>query len=142
VAAQEISGLASESVGRAERAGGLLDALLPSIHRTADLVQEISAASKEQASGLEQINSAVTQLSKTTHTGSSSAEELSATAEEVSSQALQLQGLMQHFKVENDQSIREVPAPRFTRKRAESRGARGKQERGAEAAQEPDFEPF
>ncbi len=50
----------------AEKAGALLDEIVPSIKKTSDLVQEISAASQEQSSGVAQINSAVTQLSQTT----------------------------------------------------------------------------
>jgi len=82
----------------AERAGGLLDELLPSIRRTADLVQEISSASREQTAGLEQINTAVSQLSQTTQMTASASEELSSTSEEMSSQAVQLQELVAYFK--------------------------------------------
>src|SRR3989338_2863608 len=48
VAAQEIGAVASDSVTLAERAGQLLDQMVPSIRKTADLVQEISSASREQ----------------------------------------------------------------------------------------------
>ncbi|WP_295542103.1 methyl-accepting chemotaxis protein, partial [uncultured Pseudacidovorax sp.] len=47
VAAQEIGTVATSSVDLAERAGTLLDAMLPSIRKTSDLVQEITAASEE-----------------------------------------------------------------------------------------------
>ena len=98
VAAQEISGLANNSVDQAENAGKLLEAMVPSIGKTADLVKEIAAASAEQRGGLEQINSAILQLSQTTQANASASEELSATAEEMSAQAIQLQELMQFFK--------------------------------------------
>uniref|UniRef100_UPI0005695A53 methyl-accepting chemotaxis protein n=1 Tax=Pseudomonas asplenii TaxID=53407 RepID=UPI0005695A53 len=48
VAAQEISEVARSSVSLAERAGTLLDQMVPSITKTSDLVQEIAAASEEQ----------------------------------------------------------------------------------------------
>ncbi len=99
VAAQEIGHVASESVELAERAGRLLDAIVPNIKKTSDLVQEISAASQEQSSGVSQINSAVSQLSQTTQQNASSSEELAATAEEMSGQAEQLQRTMAFFKV-------------------------------------------
>lgn len=99
VAAQEISEVAQNSVGLAERAGALLDEIVPSIIKTADLVQEISAASDEQASAAGQINVAMEQLNKITQHSSSSSEELAATSEEMSSQAEQLQQLMSYFKV-------------------------------------------
>ena len=56
VAAQEISQVAGSSVRMAEKAGGLLDEMVPNIQRTSDLVQEISAASLEQSSATDQIN--------------------------------------------------------------------------------------
>ncbi|MGC8101072.1 methyl-accepting chemotaxis protein, partial [Metapseudomonas otitidis] len=101
VAAQEISEVAKSSVSLAERAGTLLDQMVPSIAKTSDLVQEIAAASEEQTSGVGQINTAMNQLSEITQQSASSAEELAATAEEMSGQAEQLQQLMDFFKVTN-----------------------------------------
>jgi methyl-accepting chemotaxis protein len=98
IAAQEISTVASGSVELAEKAGALLDQIVPSISKTSDLVQEISAASQEQASGVSQINQAMTQLSQTTQQNAAASEELSATAEEMSGQAQQLQQAMSFFR--------------------------------------------
>ncbi|CAN7203404.1 methyl-accepting chemotaxis protein [Pseudoduganella sp. LjRoot289] len=100
VAAQEIGEVATSSVELAERAGVLLDQMVPNIKKTSDLVQEITAASEEQSSGVAQINSAVNQLSQTTQQNASSSEELAATAEEMSTQAEQLQHTMGFFKVD------------------------------------------
>ena len=102
VAAQEIGEVAKGSVALAERAGSLLDEMVPSITRTSDLVQEIAAASEEQTAGVGQINTAMNQLSQITQQSASSAEELAATAEEMSGQAEQLQQLMEFFKVSTD----------------------------------------
>ncbi len=99
VAAQEIGTVASSSVDLAEQAGKLLDAIVPNIRKTSDLVQEITAASEEQSSGVSQINVAVNQLSQTTQQNASSSEELAATAEEMSGQAEQLQQTMAFFKI-------------------------------------------
>ena len=99
VAAQEIGDVAGSSVELAENAGKLLDQMVPSIKRTSDLVQEITAASEEQASGVNQINTAIGQLNQTTQQAASNSEELAATAEEMSGQAEQLQQLMSFFKV-------------------------------------------
>jgi methyl-accepting chemotaxis protein len=99
VAAQELEQVASSSVELADKAGRLLDELVPNIRRTSNLVQEITAASEEQSAGVGQINSAVTQLSQTTQQNASSSEELAATAEEMSSQAEQLQQTMSFFKL-------------------------------------------
>ena len=98
VAAQEIGEVAISSVELAEKAGTLLEHMVPDIRKTADLVQEISAASSEQSAGLGQINAAVSQLSQTTQQNAASSEELAATSEEMSSQAEQLLQTMTFFK--------------------------------------------
>jgi methyl-accepting chemotaxis protein len=102
VAAQEIGEVATSSVELAERAGSLLDRMVPNIRKTSDLVQEITAASEEQSAGVGQINAAVGQMSQTTQQNASSSEELAATAEEMSSQAEQLQQAMGFFKLAGD----------------------------------------
>jgi methyl-accepting chemotaxis protein len=99
VASQEIGTLARETVLRAEEAGKLLEAMVPSIRKTADLVQEISAASSEQSTGVGQINSAITQVSQTMQHNASASEELSSTAEEMSGQAIRLQEAMTYFRL-------------------------------------------
>jgi methyl-accepting chemotaxis protein len=100
-AAKEIAGQAGESVKVAERSGELLGTLVPAIRKTADLVQEVTAASREQASGVNQINKAMSQVDQVTQRNASSVEELSSAAEEMSSQAEGMQQLMGFFKVEN-----------------------------------------
>ncbi|MDQ1831306.1 methyl-accepting chemotaxis protein [Massilia scottii] len=102
VAAQEISSVAGSSVELAQRAGKLLDEMVPNIKKTSDLVQEITAASEEQSTGVSQINSAIGQLSMATQQNASSSEELAATAEELSGQAEQLQQTMSFFRLSRD----------------------------------------
>jgi len=99
IAAQEIGEVAGSSVNLAEQAGQLLQRMVPSIKKTADLVQEIAAASQEQSAGVSQINTAMSQLSQLTQQNASSSEELAATSEEMSGQAEQLQQTMEFFKV-------------------------------------------
>lgn len=98
VTAQEINQLATSSVSIAEDAGHLLEQMVPNIVKTADLVEEITAASGEQAAGIGQINEAMNQLDKATQQNASSSEELAATAEELSGQAGQLQETMSFFR--------------------------------------------
>ena len=98
-AAKEISELSASSVDVAERAGEMLARMLPDIQKTAELVQEINAASKEQDSGAGQINKAIQQLDQVIQQNASAAEEMASTAEELSSQAEQLQGAVAFFKV-------------------------------------------
>ncbi len=84
VAAQEISNQAGNSVQVAEQAGHLLDEIVPSITKTAELVQEIAATSDEQASGVTQISVAMGQMDQVTQQNASASEELASTAEEMS----------------------------------------------------------
>jgi methyl-accepting chemotaxis protein len=98
-AAKEISNLATDSVKIAEHSGKLLDELVPSIQKTADLVKGVSAASREQASGVNQINKAMAEVDQVTQRNASSAEELSSTAEEMAAQSEGLLQLMAFFKI-------------------------------------------
>lgn len=98
-AAGEISELSSSSVGVADDAGQLLDELVPNIRRTAELVQEISAASAEQRSGSQQVTNAITQLEQVGVHNASQAEEMSSMAEELSGEADQLQQTISFFQV-------------------------------------------
>ena len=99
VTAQEINSLAKSSVKIAEEAGFLLEKMVPNIQRTADLVEEITAASEEQAQGIGQISQAVNQLDRAAQQNASGSEELAATAEELNGQAMQLQQVMAFFKL-------------------------------------------
>jgi len=98
-AAGEISELSASSVEVAEKAGEMLGKIVPEIQRTAELVQEIAAASNEQNAGAEQINKAIQQLDSVIQQNASAAEEMSSTSEELSSQAEQLQATMGFFQV-------------------------------------------
>jgi methyl-accepting chemotaxis protein len=104
VAASEISQLTGDSVKVAETAGGLLDKMVPDIARTAELVQEITAASEEQASGVSQITSAMQQLDQVTQQNAAGSEELAATAEEMRSQSQSLIEMISFFKLQSNAS--------------------------------------
>jgi len=98
-AAAEISKLSASSVQVAETAGQMLGKMVPDIQRTAELVQEIAAASKEQDTGAEQVNKAIQQLDQIIQQNAAASEEMAATAEELNSQADQLQSTIAFFKV-------------------------------------------
>mgnify|MGYP001271774985 CR=1 FL=1 len=98
-AAAEISELSVSSVEVAENAGVLLSAMVPNIQRTAELVQEIAAASMEQDAGAEQISGAIQQLDTIIQQNASSSEEMASTSEELSSQAEQMQAAIGFFRL-------------------------------------------
>jgi len=103
-AASEITQLSRSSTAVAERAGELLGRLVPDIQRTADLVQEINAASQEQSTGSSQVNKALQQLDQVIQQNASASEELASTSEELSAQAEQLQAGISYFRL--DSSLR------------------------------------
>ncbi|GAK57385.1 methyl-accepting chemotaxis sensory transducer [Candidatus Vecturithrix granuli] len=104
-AATEINALANSGVVVAERAGDIMSKLVPDVQKTADLVQEISAASHEQNSGAEQINRAVQQLDQIIQQNVAVSEQMSAMAEELASQAEQLQQMMKFFHVDDSSQL-------------------------------------
>ena len=119
-AAAEISDLSGSSVEVAEQAGTMLTAMVPDIQRTAELVQEISAASKEQDTGAEQVNQAIMQLDQVIQQNASASEEMASTSEELSSQAEQLQDTISFFKVDTNagSKARRTPQPVVNKKQA------------------------
>ncbi|MGB7133284.1 MAG: methyl-accepting chemotaxis protein [Candidatus Sulfotelmatobacter sp.] len=97
-AAGEINQLSGTTLKVSERAGEMLAKLVPDIQKTAELVQEISAASKEQDTGAEQINTALQQLEKVIQQNASASEEMASTTEELSSQSDQLVSALAFFR--------------------------------------------
>jgi methyl-accepting chemotaxis protein len=148
LAAQEIGGLAGKSVSVAERSGQLLSDLVPSIKKTADLVQDVAAASTEQSGGVTQINQAMSQVDTVTQRNASSAEELSSTAEELAAQSEQLQQLMTFFRVAGQSAHPErdgkqqVSMPLNPAFRSGSRRPSHKQPVSGKAVEETNFAPF
>ena len=97
-AAKEIGKLSSTSVRMSDRAGQSLAELVPTIRKTAELVQEVAAASREQASGVSQVNKAMLRVDQVTQRNAAAAEELASTAEEMASQAEGLRQLVAFFQ--------------------------------------------
>jgi methyl-accepting chemotaxis protein len=97
-AAGEINQLSGTTLKVSEKSGEMLDKLVPDIQRTAELVQEISAASKEQDTGAEQINKALQQLEQVIQQNASASEEMASTTEELTGQSEQLVGALAFFK--------------------------------------------
>ncbi|MCL2073024.1 MAG: methyl-accepting chemotaxis protein [Marinilabiliaceae bacterium] len=86
-AADEIIALANGAVNVAEVSGGLLNATLPDIDKTIELVKEIASASYEQNLGASQINNAIQQLNNIAQQNAASSEELASNANILSEQA-------------------------------------------------------
>jgi methyl-accepting chemotaxis protein len=104
-AAGEINELSKKSVAVAAEAGKNLESLVPDIKKTAELIQEIAAASTEQASGADQISKGVTQMDQVVQQNAAVSEELASTAEELASQALLLKDAIGYFHGESREAI-------------------------------------
>jgi methyl-accepting chemotaxis protein len=104
-AANEINDLTSSSLKISEKAGNLLEAIVPNIDKTARLVQEITAASKEQNSGAEQVNNALQELNNVVQKNASASEEITHNADDLSHKGDQLKEAISFFKID-DAAIR------------------------------------
>ncbi|TVR04605.1 MAG: HAMP domain-containing protein [Spirochaetaceae bacterium] len=111
-AAGEISELSRKSVSVAESAGQMITEIIPDIRRTAELVQEINAASGEQNSGADQINKAIAQLDQVIQQNASASEEMASMAEELNSQADQLQSTISFFRLAENGDHRAIGTTR------------------------------
>jgi methyl-accepting chemotaxis protein len=98
-AAEEIDELAGSSLDISEKAGEMLNTLVPNIQQTTQLVQEISAANNEQRSGTEQVNGAIQQLDQVTQQNAITAEQMTSMAEQLAMQASQLQHTISFFRM-------------------------------------------
>ncbi|MBF0461940.1 MAG: HAMP domain-containing protein [Magnetococcales bacterium] len=99
LAAGEISHLSASSVDVAEKAGGIINKLVPDIQKTAELIQEINTSSQEQSQGAGQINQAIQQLDQVIQQNAGSSEEMAATAEELSGQSGRMNEAIAFFKL-------------------------------------------
>lgn len=104
VAAKDITVLIKESVSKIERgtkiadhSGTVLNSIVVSVKKVADLNHEISAASNEQSTGITQVGKAMNQLDQSTQTNAASAEEIAASAEEILQQSQNMQEKVQEL---------------------------------------------
>ena len=100
-AAEEIEQLSASSDSATESTNANILAVVPEVKHTAQLVQEIAAASQEQRGGVEQINSAIQQLNDVVQANAAAAEQMATSAEELSAQADALNTAAAFFKIKN-----------------------------------------
>ncbi|WP_430817110.1 methyl-accepting chemotaxis protein [Carboxylicivirga sp. RSCT41] len=97
-AAVEIIDLTQHGVEAAERSGQQLEAIIPEIEKTTQLVQEITASSYEQQSGAEQVNRAIQELNEVTQQNSGSASIFTNNSEYLTQLAEKLKETIAYFK--------------------------------------------
>lgn len=111
-AAAEISELSSHSVGIANKAGEMLDKMVPDILETTEHIKEISRASVEQSSGASQISSAVSDLDGAIQRNASEAEEVAAASEELAANSEALLAAISYFRMDGGTKVRPKALPR------------------------------
>ena len=107
-AAAEIGMLSQQCVSIAERAGKLMEDMVPQIQKTSELIQEINVSSAEQARGIEQVTKAIEQLDKAIQQNAAATEELASTSVELSSQAEGMKRVVGFFRLSNNGNGRGV----------------------------------
>jgi methyl-accepting chemotaxis protein len=100
-AAGEINELSGKTVEVSMKAGSMLQALVPSIQKTADLVTEISAAMREQNTGADQINQAIRQLDAVIQSNASASTEAASVSQGLAAQSEQLHATIGFFKLDD-----------------------------------------
>ena len=106
-AAADINNLATSSVLVSEKAGKMLEKLVPDIQTTTVLIQKMNAANTEQSQGALQINKAIQQLEQTIQQDTSIAGETASIADELATLSTQLQETISFFTFENEHSTAE-----------------------------------
>jgi methyl-accepting chemotaxis protein len=130
-AAKEIVGLTAVSLHVADKAGEKLSELVPTIRKTAELVQRVAAASNEQSASVGQMTKTMAEVDQVMQKTAEATEELSATAEELAAQAESLQQLVDYFQIVDAMEGRRLPPSSAARtnghpaRSLESRNARG-----------------
>ncbi|MBF0110471.1 MAG: methyl-accepting chemotaxis protein [Magnetococcales bacterium] len=111
--AGEITQLSASSVSVAEKAGSIINQLVPDIQKTDELIAEIAASGQEMNSGANQINLAIQQLDQVIQQNAGASEEMAATAEELSAQAEIMQQTIGFFHTGGSQTaVRAKPVVR------------------------------
>ena len=105
-AAKETSDVIESSVAKtrngtniAEKTADALSEILNNAGKVSDLVKEIASASHEQAVGFSQVNEEFAQIDRVTQQNTANAEESANAAEVLSTQTVQLQSLLNRFKL-------------------------------------------
>ena len=102
-----------QGVVATKEAGAKLQQIISGSERAADMIAQIATAATQQASTTEQINSGIGEIAKISHDSASGAQQSAKACEELSNLALDLQGLIGRFKVEEGE-VRQRPGASST----------------------------
>jgi methyl-accepting chemotaxis protein len=110
-AAKEIKELIHDSLDKVKagaalvnESGTTLDDIMDGVIKVGDIISEIDAASVEQTAGIEQVNRAITSMDEMVQQNAVLADKTSVASGAMRDRALELEQLMQFFKVNRDAS--------------------------------------
>jgi methyl-accepting chemotaxis protein len=98
-AADDIADLTSSSRDTVHRSGQLLEAIVPSIRATSEIVQSVAQASREQSAAVLQVSQAMDEVDEVSRRNAAAAQELAAMAEQLRSHSEALQSHLRYFRV-------------------------------------------
>ncbi len=99
VSAAAISSLSATTAAIAQKAGDMLDDMVPDIRKNAELVGEMAAASAEQNAGGRQVSKTMQDFDGIIQQNATASEQLASTAETLSEQAGQLREALAFFRI-------------------------------------------
>lgn len=113
-AAREIKALITDSVEKVDsgsrlvnQAGATMQEIVASVHRVADIMAEITAASSEQSAGIEQIHQAISQMDQVTQQNAALVEEAAGAAQSLQDSAAGLAQRVSVFKLAQAQQAQQ-----------------------------------
>ncbi len=117
-AAKEIKELIQDSLDKVKagaslvnESGATLDDIMDGVIKVGDIISEIDAASVEQTAGIEQVNRAITSMDEMVQQNAILADKTSIASGAMRDRALELERLMQFFKVNRDVTRMKIPEP-------------------------------
>ncbi|MEM7179940.1 MAG: methyl-accepting chemotaxis protein [Spirochaetota bacterium] len=109
-AASEINTVAKKSAGITEKTGEIINAVIPLVNQTAQLIEGITYNSNEQSIGVEEISKAVSQLDNVAHDNANASKKLASTSEELNTLVIDLKKAVEFFQLYYGESCELPPA--------------------------------
>ena len=103
--ASEISQISSISVSESQKAGKLINKIVPSIIETTDLIEEISLASSEQDVSVKKISNSMKEIDSAITQTANSSDNMANGSKEMMTNLHDLQKLMEFFKISKSHQI-------------------------------------
>ncbi len=101
-ASAEIMDISRSSVDIAEKAGSLINGIVPDIKSSAEMANRISRESQDQRNGFDKIAGDMSRLDGIVRQNASAAQTLASTSEDIAEQAVRMSESIHYFKLDGD----------------------------------------